>query len=71
MADKKKPVEPKGPGDPCPSCGAELVAPVLVRPKPTKADPDPEPAPQGVAKCLHCDYVLTEPVKAEKAASSR
>jgi uncharacterized Zn finger protein len=69
MVDKSRVVEAKGPGDPCPACGSELVAPSKYRPKPSKENPEPELVDQGVAKCASCGYVLTEPVKAEKASS--
>jgi uncharacterized Zn finger protein len=69
MVDKSKAVDAKGPGDSCPACGSELVAPAKVTPKATRDNPEPGAVDQGVAKCASCGYVLTEPVKAEKSSS--
>jgi ribosomal protein S27E len=51
---KKGAVKIKGPGDPCPSCGATL-------------DAAPGGTTKGVARCPRCGYVLTEPAEVEQA----
>lgn len=71
MTEKAKVKAAKGPGDPCPQCGAELVEPRNYTPRPSRGNPDPQPEPVGVARCAECGYVLSEPVKDEPAPSAR
>jgi len=66
MTEKKQTPEPKGPGDPCPSCGAELGEPRSVT-----AKGKDEPQPEGAARCPSCGYVLSAPKEGAEPSSSR
>lgn len=67
MTTKTKAAGAKGPGDPCPNCGTELVShtPVQKARMTPQGMEAPLPPSEGIAECPRCKYVLTEAVEAE------